>query len=228
MRYRSCTAMDTLVTEHMLTPPEALATLPAGERPCSRVCLAVAHQVFAPVEGLAALAARVRLLARRQGAQCRPRAARVRAAMAPQVLLAPECLAALGARVRLLTGVALPVAQQMRRLQGRLAALRARHGAWGRQEGREDGWQRSWRGTARLLLVRAHGPAVPRCGYLCPGGGPSSCRKRYTAVMAEAELVGSTVWGRKVAWRAGFPPLCLLARSFVQPNKHQRVADWTE
>lgn len=111
MRYCGRPAMDTLVTEHMLTPPEALATLPAGERPRTRVCLAVAYQVLAPVEGLAALAARVRLLARWQGAQCRPWAAGVRAAVAPQVLLAPKCLAALRACVRLLTGVALPVAQ---------------------------------------------------------------------------------------------------------------------
>lgn len=174
MRYRSRPAMDTLVTEHMLTPPKALATLPAGERPRARVCLAVAHQVLTPVEGLATLAARVRLLARRQGAQCRPRAARVRAAVAPQVLLAPESLAALGARVRLLAGVALPVAQQMRRLQGRLAALRARHGAWGCQEGREDRCQWGWWGAAWLLLVWAHGPAVPRCRYLCLRRGPSS------------------------------------------------------
>ena len=111
MSYRGRPAMDTLVTEHMLTPPEALATFPAGERSRARVCLAVAHQVLAPVKGLAAFVARVRLLARRQGAQCRPWAAGVRAAVAPQVLLTPECLAALRARVRLLTGVALPVAQ---------------------------------------------------------------------------------------------------------------------
>lgn len=154
--------MDALVTEHMLTPPKALATLPAGEGPRARVCFAVAHQVLTPVEGLATLAARMRLLARWQGAQCRPRAARVRAAVAPQVLLAPECLAALRARVRLLAGVALPVAQQMRRLQGRLATLRARHGAWGRQECWEDRCQRGWWGAARLLLVRTHGRAVPR------------------------------------------------------------------
>lgn len=58
--------MDALVTEHMLTPPEALATLPAGEGPRARVCFAVAHQVLTPVEGLATLAARMRLLARWQ------------------------------------------------------------------------------------------------------------------------------------------------------------------
>lgn len=95
-------AMDALVAEHVLTPPEALATLPACEGPSARVRLTVAHQVLAPVEGLAALAACVWLLARRQGAQRRPRAARVGATVASQVLLAPECLAALRARVRLL------------------------------------------------------------------------------------------------------------------------------
>lgn len=94
--------MDALVAEHVLTPPEALATLPAGEGPSARVRLTVAHQVLAPVEGLAALAACVRLLARWQGTQRGPRAARVGATVASQVLLAPESLAALRARVRLL------------------------------------------------------------------------------------------------------------------------------
>lgn len=121
----SSPAMDTLVAEHVLTPTKALATLPASEGPRARVCLAVAHQVLAPVEGLATLAARVWLLTRRQGAQRRPGAARVRATVAPQVLLAPKRLATLRACVRLLTRVALPVAQQVRWLQGRLAALRA-------------------------------------------------------------------------------------------------------
>ena len=66
-----------LVAEHVLAAPEALAALPACEGPGTRVRLAVAHQVLAPVEGLAALAAGVRLLARRQRAQGRARAARV-------------------------------------------------------------------------------------------------------------------------------------------------------
>lgn len=111
------------MAEHMLAPPKALAALPASEGPRARVRLAVAHQVLAPVEGLAALAACMRLLTRRQGAQRGPQAARVRATVAPQVLLAPECFATLRARVGLLTRVALPVAQQVSWFKGRLAAL---------------------------------------------------------------------------------------------------------
>lgn len=186
-------AMDALVAEHVLAPPEALATLPAGEGPGARVRLAVAHQVLAPVEGLAALAAGVRLLASGQGAQRGPRAARVGAAVAPQVLLAPERLAALGARVRFLARVALAVAQQVSRLQGRFATLWARYGAWGRQESGEDRCQRGWWRAARLLLVGARGPCAPRCRHLCPGG-PGSCGKRNRV------RVGSTVGDREVAW----------------------------
>lgn len=141
--------------------------------------LAVAHQVLAPVEGLAALAAGVRLLARGQRAQGRPGAARVRAAVAPQVLLAPEGLAALGAGVRLLARVALPVAQQVRRLQRGLAALGAGRGARGRQEGGRAGRGRAGRGrgAARLLLVGTRGLGVPRRQFLSPRGR-ISCRAK--------------------------------------------------
>ena len=172
--------VDALVAQHVLAAPEALAALPASERPRARVRLAVAHQVLAPVEGLAALAAGVWLLARRQRAQGRTRAAGVRAAVAPQVLLAPEGLAALGAGVRLLARVALPMAQQVRRLQRGLAALGAGRGARGRQEGGQAGrrWGRwRWLGAARLLLVRARGLGVPRRQFLSPGGCVS-CRQR--------------------------------------------------
>lgn len=172
--------VDALVAQHVLAAPEALAALPASERPRARVRLAVAHQVLAPVEGLAALAAGVWLLARRQRAQGRTRAAGVRAAVAPQVLLAPEGLAALGAGVRLLARVALPMAQQVRRLQRGLAALGAGRRARGRQEGGQAGrrWGRwRWLGAARLLLVRARGLGVPRRQFLSPRGRVS-CRQR--------------------------------------------------
>lgn len=78
-----CAAVDALVAQYVLPAPKALAALPAGEGPRARVCLAVAHKVLTPVEGLAAFAARVWLLARRQRAQGRARAAGVCAAVPP-------------------------------------------------------------------------------------------------------------------------------------------------
>lgn len=100
--------------------------------------------------------------------------------MASQVLLAPEGLAALGAGVRLLPRVALPVTQQVRRLQRGLAALGAGRGARRRQEGRQARrWRgrRGQRGAARLLLVGPRGPGVPRRRFLSPGGRVS-CRAK--------------------------------------------------
>lgn len=168
LRAGGCPAVDALVAQHVLAAPEALAALPAGKGPRSRVRLAVAHQVLAPVEGLATLAARVGLLTGGQRAQRGPGAAGVRVAVAPQVLLAPKGLPALRAGVRLLARVALPVAQQVSWFQGRLAALGAGRGARGRQEG---GQARRQRGAAGLLLVGAHSLGVPRRRPLSPRGG---------------------------------------------------------
>lgn len=156
------------MAQHVLTAPEAFAALPTGEGPRTRVRLAVAHQVLAPVEGLATLAAGVRLLAGRQRAQGRSGAAGVCAAVAPQVLLAPEGLSTLGAGMWLLGRVTLSVAQQVRRLKGSHSALGAGRGARGSQEGGQDwrGWR--WWGAARFLLVGTGGLGVPCCWLLSP------------------------------------------------------------
>lgn len=187
-------AVDALVAQHVLAAPEALAALPAGERPRARVRLAVAHQVLAPVEGFAALAAGVRLLTGGQRAQGWPGDAGVRAAVATQVLLAPEGLAALRAGVRLLARVALPVPRQVRRLQGGLAALRAGHGACGGQEGGQAGRGQGRRvqlGAVWLLLVGACGLGVLRGGLLSPWGS-ISCRAKAQSGRApcKAERTG--------------------------------------
>lgn len=191
-------AVDALVAQHVLTAPEALAALPAGEWSCARVRLTVAHQMLAPVEGLAALAAGMWLLAGRQRAQGWPKAARVGAAVAPQVLLTPEGLAALRAGMRLLAGVALSVAQQVRRLQGGLAALRAGCSAWGGQEGGQAGGRRSrrgQRGAARLLLIGACGLGVPRCRILSPRGR-ISCQTKVQSRQEAQARVGRAALGQ--------------------------------
>lgn len=191
-------AVDALVAQHVLAAPKALAALPAGERPRARVRLTVAHQVLAPVEGLAALAAGVRLLAGRQWAQGRPGAAGVRAAVAPQVLLAPEGLAALRTGVWLLVRVALSVAQQVRRLQGGLAALRAGRGARGGQEGRQAGrrrGRRGQRGAVRFLLIVARGLCVPRRRLLSPRGRVSCQAKAQSGRRLRARRSGHSPAG---------------------------------
>lgn len=165
-------AMNALVTQHVLTAPKTLAALPAGERPRAGMSLAVAHQVLTPVEGLPALTARMRFFPNCQRPQRWTASrgyTRVSASVAPQVLLAPEGLAALRAGMWLLSCVALPLAQQVGRLQRRLAALRTRcgTGVWSHQQGREGRQTGCHWGAAWFLFVGACGLDICRRWHLC-------------------------------------------------------------